>query len=418
LWLVAQVAVVAQEATLSFTPDDPFVGQPFLVTIDVRVTPGVELEQLEISGLPDSTRATFDNLRRTSRQQRREQAGNYDTIRYSADARGLQPFAGPFRCTIRAMAVERVTAAFFSHTKSYPVTIRTSVANLAVRQLPAAGRPADFGGAIGTFTLTGKAIPQIVAPNDIVTLTYTLEGRGWLDNSTLTPPELDANFKCYPPQITGLEVTPPRITMTQTVIPLNTNATTIATPVFNFFDPARAIYRTATMMPLLLTFGATVVSNEPTIRRIDTTPAQLPGVNGEARLGELALAETVTKFRSLIPLAIALIVAVMVVSASTRRQRRYTIPLALLIMIVGVVLSQIRGRSVAAQLLTVGDSVGARVAPATGALELFSLHPDDTILPLEHTTGWLRVRNGNREGWIPATAINSGGHGQKRCGAR
>lgn len=393
-----------RDATLRFEPDNPFIGQPFKVVIEVAVTPGVELENLEISGLPDASRASLVNLVRAGRNPRRGAGEAADILRYTADGRGLTAFAGPFMCTVRGLAVERVTRSFFSHTRSAPVSFRTTTADLAVRALPRAGRPADFSGAVGRFILTGSAEPLTVAPDDLVTLSYTLTGSGWLAEATLDPPDMGPDFKCYPPRTTVRETSPPKIVLEQVVIPLSTNATEIASPRFSYFDPAAAIYRTATLDPARLIFGQ-AVTNAPAVRRIDATPAIRAATDTLSRPPELAITETVAKLRQLLPLAAALLFAVGVVAAGYRIRRIPALLAALLILAAGVVGSRRLNRAADARLVEIGTTVTARLAPSEKAMPLFDLNPGAGVIPLEHAPNWIRIRATGREAWIPAAAL-------------
>lgn len=403
-------AAIAQSpiknATLRFEPAAPVVGQPFQAIIEVTVTPGVELEGLEIGGLPDSSRASFENLKRAGRKTQRDSGNAVDILRYTADGHGIVPFAGAFACSLRGLAVERISAAFFSHTRSATVAFRTAAAELAVRELPQMGRPADFSGAVGRFTLSGSAEPLTVALGDLVTLWYTLSGSGWLAEATLVTPDLGPDFKTYPVQGSARNTNPPRIVLSQVVIPLSTNATVITTPRFTYFDPDTATYRTATLAPFHLTFAQPSFTEEPAVRRIDATTVTHALDASETPLPpELALAETVAKIRQLLPLVAALILAAGVVSACTRFHRTLAIVMGLLILEAGIATSRWLSRTADARVLEITTSVTARLAPSPHALALFDIYPGTSVTPLEHTPDWVRVRASGREAWIPLTGL-------------
>jgi len=60
----------------------------------------------------------------------------------------------------------------------------TNTRRLEVQALPREGRPDDFSGAIGQFTLRSAATPKKVEAGEPVTLTLTVEGRGNFDAMT------------------------------------------------------------------------------------------------------------------------------------------------------------------------------------------------------------------------------------------
>jgi hypothetical protein len=91
-----------------------------------------------------------------------------------------------------------------------------------VQPLPEQGKPSDFSGAVGHFTLEVRAAPLDVTAGDPVTLTYTLRGEG--DLSSVVPPALSGSdaLRVYPVQPAA---TPPgnaagARTFEQVVIPL------------------------------------------------------------------------------------------------------------------------------------------------------------------------------------------------------
>lgn len=397
-------APAVKNASLTFSPPRPFVGQPFTVTIEVSVTPGVELEQVELNGLPDSSRATFTNLSRAGRRQQRGSSEALDILRYTLNGRGIVDFAGPFSCTIRAMAVERVSGGFFSHTRSFPVALRTSTANLEIRPLPAHGRPTNFSGAVGRFSLTATATPLTVAPGDIITLTCTLNGNGWLADATLSPTHPETDFKTYPPQILERQESPPLISLSQAIIPLSTNVTAITPPVFNYFDPHTATYRNTTAPPIPIAFS-TVATTEPAIRRITATPANPPPV--ATAQPDIVVSDAVAKLRQMLPLTLAFLAAVTLCAAIYRFHRLIAWLCAIAILAVGIFISHRLSQTTTTKLLNISTTTTCYLTPSQRSLPLFELYPDDTATPLEHIPGWFRVRVAGNEAWLQEAAIST-----------
>ena len=71
---------------------------------------------------------------------------------------------------------------------------------LDVQPLPKEGRPENFSGAIGQFTMRAEASPKSAAAGEPVTLTLTVEGRGNFD--AMTPPTLSGadGWRSYAPK--------------------------------------------------------------------------------------------------------------------------------------------------------------------------------------------------------------------------
>ncbi len=70
---------------------------------------------------------------------------------------------------------------FFAQTRAKKVTAKAPAVDLDVKPLPAAGRPASFSGAIGTFTFSAEGSPGKVKVCDPLTMKLTVTGRGNFD---------------------------------------------------------------------------------------------------------------------------------------------------------------------------------------------------------------------------------------------
>ncbi len=78
-------------------------------------------------------------------------------------------------------------------------TVPTQSAKLDVKPLPKEGRPEDFSGAIGQFSLEASATPKQAAAGDPISLNVTVSGRGNFD-AMGAPVLLEADgWRTYPP---------------------------------------------------------------------------------------------------------------------------------------------------------------------------------------------------------------------------
>ena len=78
-------------------------------------------------------------------------------------------------------------------------TVPTQSAKLEVKPLPKEGRPEDFSGAIGQFSLQASATPKQAAAGDPISLNVTVSGRGNFD-AVGSPVLLEADgWRTYPP---------------------------------------------------------------------------------------------------------------------------------------------------------------------------------------------------------------------------
>ena len=68
-----------------------------------------------------------------------------------------------------------------------------------VPALPEQNKPANFSGAVGSFTMSATAGPTTVTVGDPITVRVQISGRGALDAVTLPAQDAWQNFKTYPP---------------------------------------------------------------------------------------------------------------------------------------------------------------------------------------------------------------------------
>ena len=130
-----------------------------------------------------------------------------------------------------------------------PTSVVSDPLTLRVLPLPAQGRPADYAGLVGSFTLSATLEPQQVKAGESVTLIATVRGHG---NAKRIPelkiPPLDG-VKIYADQpvlkdesdAEGIVVTK---TMKWALVPERAGRYTIPPLALSYFDTASAVYRT------------------------------------------------------------------------------------------------------------------------------------------------------------------------------
>jgi tetratricopeptide (TPR) repeat protein len=135
---------------------------------------------------------------------------------------------------------------------------KTDEISLEVKPLPAAGRPADFHNAVGSFTLAAAIDKTQVATEDAVALHVKLEGRGNLktipdisvpafpDFTIYSSKRADA-FRSYAEDQVGGDKT-----WEYVIVPKAPGHQTIPSLSFSFFNPEREKYETVSTPPLSL----------------------------------------------------------------------------------------------------------------------------------------------------------------------
>ena len=126
---------------------------------------------------------------------------------------------------------------------------------LRILPLPEAGRPAEFTGAVGSFSVRAQADPRDLEAGESLKLELRIEGRGNFE--TLLPPRLDRleGFHVY-----GAveEKGPNGRTVTYDLAPANEAVKQVPAISFSFFDPEASEYRLAQTraIPILVRPGA------------------------------------------------------------------------------------------------------------------------------------------------------------------
>ena len=158
---------------------------------------------------------------------------------------------------------------FGRYSQQAQARLSTPPRKLQVLPLPTQNVPADFGGAIGNFTLLVTAGPTNVATGDPITVRIQIAGRGAFDAVRLPGQTSWENFKLYPSS-SNLETTDQLglqgiKTFEQIISPESVAVKEIPPLSFSYFDPEAKQFRVLTHPPTPLVVrpgGATVV---PTI---------------------------------------------------------------------------------------------------------------------------------------------------------
>jgi len=146
---------------------------------------------------------------------------------------------------------------FFSRGQRQNVSLATRPITITVKPLPAAGRPASFGNAVGQFSLTATADQTAVTTDDAVTLTVRLEGTGNVKLAELPPLSVSSDFEVYDPKIaeevqrSGSDIRGHK-TYEYVLIPRNPGAQRIHSMTLSYFDPAAQAYKTATTPEIMI----------------------------------------------------------------------------------------------------------------------------------------------------------------------
>jgi hypothetical protein len=255
---VALVAAGAAQADVSARLVCPtnvlYVGQLFPLTLELRAENVQFSRQIGIDGLPPSEVLLIEPFDPLPTETVQRDGRSVEIRRFRCSARALQP--GPLRIApvLNATAVESTRTYFF--VQQYERALRIAVAPLDCRilPLPAEGRPEDFSGAVGQFSLRLDVAPTDVAVGDLVTVTITVEGDGALDGLGAPPLSVPTSFRAYEARAVAEESRLNRRVFRRTLVPLDRTAAAVPSVGLTFFDPVEARYHRVTAGPVALTF--------------------------------------------------------------------------------------------------------------------------------------------------------------------
>jgi len=134
----------------------------------------------------------------------------------------------------------------FAPSTPQEIKLKSEAVTLEVKSLPP-DAPADFGGAVGNFTMSTEAKPKTAQVGDPFTVTATITGRGNFDRVTAPALEDERGWHKYPPSAEFKQDDDVGISGTktfETVLSANERKDKIPAQLFTYFDPAKEQYVT------------------------------------------------------------------------------------------------------------------------------------------------------------------------------
>jgi len=141
---------------------------------------------------------------------------------------------------------------FFSNSyRNIEKELKSKALNIHVKDLPSTGKPANFSGAVGSFSLGSNIDHKELMANEAITLKYTISGKGNIDLLPDLDLEFPPDFEVYDPKVTtktrkksngvsGYK------TFEYTVIPRSAGDFEVPAVNFSYFDPSAQQYKELT----------------------------------------------------------------------------------------------------------------------------------------------------------------------------
>jgi len=177
-------------------------------------------------------------------------------------------------------------------TDTREVTVETRSAKIEVSPLPKEGRPDDFSGAIGRFTLDASVSPKKTEPGDPVTLAATISGQGNFEAMGAPVLTDDQDWRSYPPSEKISKADSAGYTAEKSFeFALIARKDQTQTPGlrFSYFDPSTSKYETIVQPPLPVDARAgTSTASTPQTAAEAPTPSPTPTPAGTPDIAVMA----------------------------------------------------------------------------------------------------------------------------------
>jgi hypothetical protein len=165
-----------------------------------------------------------------------------------------------------------------------PIVANAAVEPIEVLPIPAAGRPADYRGAVGKYLIATEANPTNVKAGDPINLLIGISGNGPMDLVQAPPlaelPELTADFKVPNEPLAGF-VKGDRKVFSTTIRPRKEGITQVPAIPFSYFDPAAKKFVTVHSDPISVHVDrADTLALDTVVHRDATSTAEKSGING------------------------------------------------------------------------------------------------------------------------------------------
>lgn len=128
-------------------------------------------------------------------------------------------------------------------------TVSSAPVTITVKPLPTEGRPADFSGAVGAFTMKAELLSKKLKTNEALTLRITLQGQGNLKLAKAPEVKFPDTFEVYDPkesyeQKVGANNVQGHKVIDYYAIPKRVGIVTIPAVSFSYFNPQTQRYET------------------------------------------------------------------------------------------------------------------------------------------------------------------------------
>jgi len=274
-----------------------YVGEIVPVEIQLYVQSGklIEMPHFKEEGF------TLGKMLQPSQSQTVINGQRYNVVTFKtfvAAAKAAKLDIGPAVMSVNVPAPNSRRAFFGEFMDYQTVSLQSQPASVQALPLPKENVPANFNGAVGSYSLNVNVSPTNIAVGDPITVKVQISGRGAVDGIALPEQTTWQHFKLYPPTSDFQANDDLGISGTRnfalTAVPDSMDVKELPPFSFSYFDPDQKAYRTLTQPAVALTVRPSAASLPVAALAPVETP-QTPArdiVHIKPRIGTLAQAQS------------------------------------------------------------------------------------------------------------------------------
>lgn len=280
---------------LALEPPSPYVGEPAMLRVTMRVRRSIEDVDLSIRGVEDLFSVPDDGFdsampneqnavmlldSRVKVKGSREVINGLDFTTFVAERPIIPERAGSIELSgaLACAVLVRRGDGFFDRGEWRRAAVPSNTLKVTVRDLPREGRPAGFNGLVGRITVAAVADPVSLNVGDPMTLRVVVAGSGPMNR--VPRPDFKrilggAGFR-VPDDMASPTTSPGQVIFMQTVRPMSAEVTQVPPIEIPYFDPRSGEYAVARSGAIKLSVAPTrvVTTGDAVAAPGTTTPPQ------------------------------------------------------------------------------------------------------------------------------------------------
>jgi hypothetical protein len=244
------------------TKGNPYLNEPVTVTYKLYVKIGINVNDYKELGKPTFNNFWSQNMQTQMRAQRTTYKGedySYVTLkRYVLypQKTGKQVIE-PFSIDLQVSVPTQRRDVFGRRYETAHKTVSSARRTINVKELPEAGKPADFGGAVGDFDFQVSTSKNSLNATESLQAKIEVSGKGNLKLFELPKLKLPSSLEVYEPEFTERVSTRTdgmqgKISDSYTVVPQYKGKYPIPSVSFSYFDPEEETYKTLTSDEIII----------------------------------------------------------------------------------------------------------------------------------------------------------------------